>query len=41
VRINDRGPYAGNRILDLSAAAAQAIGMSGVGWVRATIIVKQ
>jgi hypothetical protein len=41
VRINDRGPYAGNRILDLSAAAARAIGMSGVGWVRATIIVKQ
>jgi predicted nucleic acid-binding Zn-ribbon protein len=41
VRINDRGPYAGNRILDLSAAAAQAIGMSGVGWVHATIIVKR
>jgi predicted nucleic acid-binding Zn-ribbon protein len=41
VRINDRGPYAGNRILDLSAAAARAIGMSGVGWVRATIIVKR
>jgi peptidoglycan hydrolase CwlO-like protein len=41
VRINDRGPYVGNRILDLSAAAAQAIGMSGVGWVKATIIVKR
>jgi peptidoglycan hydrolase CwlO-like protein len=41
VRINDRGPYAGNRILDLSRAAAEAIGISGVGWVRAEIIIKK
>jgi rare lipoprotein A (peptidoglycan hydrolase) len=27
VRINDRGPYVQNRIIDLSHAAAQAIGM--------------
>ncbi|HEX6177185.1 MAG TPA: septal ring lytic transglycosylase RlpA family protein [Thermoanaerobaculia bacterium] len=27
VRINDRGPYVGNRILDLSYAAAQQIGL--------------
>lgn len=41
VYVNDRGPYAGDRILDLSHAAAQAIGISGVGWVRAEIIVKK
>ncbi|MGH9734639.1 MAG: septal ring lytic transglycosylase RlpA family protein [Candidatus Acidiferrales bacterium] len=31
VRINDRGPFVGNRIIDLSYAAAQAIGMVGSG----------
>ncbi|SKB11966.1 RlpA-like protein [Planktothrix sp. PCC 11201] len=31
VRINDRGPYAGGRVLDLSTGAAQAIGMIGSG----------
>ncbi|MDQ3985716.1 MAG: septal ring lytic transglycosylase RlpA family protein [Actinomycetota bacterium] len=41
VYVNDRGPYADDRILDLSHAAAQAIGISGVGWVRAEIIVKK
>lgn len=40
VYVNDRGPYSGARILDLSRAAAEAIGISGVGWVRAEIIVK-
>lgn len=40
VYVNDRGPYSGTRILDLSRAAAEAIGISGVGWVRAEIIVK-
>lgn len=33
VRINDRGPYAHGRIIDLSRASAQAIGISGVGLV--------
>ena len=33
VRINDRGPYAHGRIIDLSKAAAQAVGISGVGKV--------
>ena len=35
VRINDRGPYIGNRVLDLSEAAAHALGLkaSGHGWV--------
>ncbi|MDQ4059006.1 MAG: septal ring lytic transglycosylase RlpA family lipoprotein, partial [Actinomycetota bacterium] len=40
VRINDRGPYVGDRILDLSQGAAQAIGLSGIGWVDATIVLK-
>lgn len=31
VRINDRGPFAKSRILDLSQAAAQALGMIGTG----------
>jgi rare lipoprotein A len=33
VRINDRGPYAHGRIIDLSRASAQAIGLDGVGAV--------
>lgn len=31
VRINDRGPFVANRIIDLSYSAAQAIGMVGPG----------
>ncbi|MEU7892063.1 septal ring lytic transglycosylase RlpA family protein [Nonomuraea sp. NPDC049152] len=31
VRINDRGPYAGGRCLDLSEAAFSAIGSTGSG----------
>lgn len=31
VRINDRGPYAKGRVIDLSAAAAQTIGMIEMG----------
>ena len=40
VRINDRGPYVGNRIIDLSQKAARRIEMigSGVADVRLTII---
>ncbi len=36
VRINDRGPFVGNRIIDLSEAAARELGMidSGVGRVK-------
>ena len=30
VRINDRGPYAHGRVIDLSKASARAIGISGV-----------
>ena len=34
VRINDRGPFVGGRIIDLSKAAADAIGMSGTASVQ-------
>ena len=33
VRINDRGPYIGGRVIDLSRAAANAIGMGGLARV--------
>jgi rare lipoprotein A len=33
VRINDRGPFAKDRILDVSYAAAEALGMLGPGTV--------
>lgn len=38
VRINDRGPYVAGRMIDLSAAAAKAVGISGVGTVRLDIL---
>jgi len=40
VRINDRGPYIGGRVIDLSSAAASAIGMvnSGVAPVDIQIV---
>lgn len=34
VRINDRGPYVGHRVIDLSMAAANRLGISGIGRVR-------
>lgn len=33
VRINDRGPYAHGRVIDLSRAAAKSIGLDGTGRV--------
>jgi rare lipoprotein A len=33
VRINDRGPFVGGRVIDLSPAAARAIGVSGLASV--------
>jgi rare lipoprotein A len=33
VRINDRGPYAHGRVIDLSRASAQSIGIAGVAQV--------
>ncbi|AFY91857.1 septal ring lytic transglycosylase RlpA family protein [Chamaesiphon minutus] len=40
VRINDRGPFIGGRIIDLSVAAARAIGLTntGVGKVRMEVL---
>jgi rare lipoprotein A len=37
VRINDRGPFARGRIIDLSFAAGKAMGMMGTGTVRVRI----
>jgi rare lipoprotein A len=37
VRINDRGPYADNRIIDLSRAAAERIAMIGPGTARVRV----
>ena len=36
VRINDRGPFTGGRVIDLSQAAARAVGIGGVGRVTLT-----
>lgn len=40
VRINDRGPYAGGRIIDLSKAAADRLGLiqAGTGMVHLTVL---
>ncbi len=39
VRINDRGPFKKARVIDLSEAAAQHIGMTGKGLAHVTIAV--
>jgi len=38
LRVNDRGPFVGDRIIDLSHAAAQAIDMQGVANVRLEVL---
>ncbi|PZO54191.1 MAG: septal ring lytic transglycosylase RlpA family protein [Phormidesmis priestleyi] len=40
VRINDRGPYSGHRVIDLSAGAADAIGLisAGTGTVQLDVL---
>lgn len=40
VRVNDRGPFAGERIIDLSRAAAEEIGLrnKGVGRVKLEVM---
>ncbi|MBA2725900.1 MAG: septal ring lytic transglycosylase RlpA family protein [Actinobacteria bacterium] len=40
VLVNDRGPYIDGRILDLSQGAAEEIGITGLGWIRAEILIK-
>ena len=37
VRINDRGPYVGKRVIDLSRGAAQAVSMVGSGTAPVTL----
>jgi len=37
VRVNDRGPWVGGRVIDLSYAAAKKIGMIGDGIVKVKI----
>lgn len=39
VRVNDRGPFAKGRIIDLSLAAAKEIGMTGAGTARVRLII--
>jgi rare lipoprotein A len=39
VRVNDRGPFTGQRILDVSLAAAKALGMVGAGVTRVEMVV--
>lgn len=38
VRINDRGPFVRGRIIDLSTAAARAIGFSGLARVTVDVV---
>ncbi len=38
VRINDRGPFVGNRIIDLSKKAAENLGMIGSGTARVRLV---
>lgn len=37
IRVNDRGPFVGNRIIDLSESAADAIGMKNRGLARVRV----
>ncbi len=40
LRVNDRGPFSGSRIVDLSYAAAQKLGIAGLGHVRVEQVAK-
>lgn len=37
VRVNDRGPFVHGRIIDLTSAAAQVLGMTDAGVVNVTL----
>jgi rare lipoprotein A len=41
VRINDRGPFSKDRVIDLSRAAARQIGMLGPGTARVRLVVME
>jgi len=38
VKVNDRGPFVRGRVLDLSTAAARALGIDGIGSVTAEVL---
>ena len=38
LRVNDRGPFVGDRIIDLSYAAATRLGMAGRGTARVEVV---
>ena len=38
VTVNDRGPFVRGRVLDLSTAAARALGIDGLGQVTAEVV---
>jgi len=37
VRVNDRGPFVGGRIIDVTSAAAEALGMVNAGIAKVTL----
>ena len=39
VLVNDRGPWAKGRRIDLNRAAANAIGMDGAVWLRIKLMI--
>jgi len=39
VRVNDRGPWVNDRVLDVSQAAAKALGMVGDGVTKVEVVV--
>lgn len=41
VRINDRGPFVRGRIIDVTPAAAHALGFSGLAHVTVTVVGRQ
>ena len=41
VRITDRGPYSRNRVIDVSRAAAQELGMLGLGFKEVVLLVPE
>lgn len=41
VRINDRGPFASGRVIDLSQAAAEALGLTGAGVAKVSLNVAE
>ena len=38
VRINDRGPFVGGRVIDLARGSARAIGLGGVSYVSLAVM---